>query len=78
MIEQYAHKTLREKELEFEQQIANCKDQLDQAVRETEDIQQELRTLREEKLESNETITTMRLDLERLQTELQNQGFIIL
>jgi len=77
IIELKAHKTLHQRETQFDQQIEEYQQKLEQANLEIQHLQSELEKLQEEKTNFNDTINTLTQDFETLKSELEDRGLII-
>jgi chromosome segregation ATPase len=77
MIERKAHKTLHQREGQFDQQITEYREKLEQANLTNQHLQSELEKLQEEKMNFKDTITSLTQNLETLKTELQDRGWIL-
>jgi multidrug resistance efflux pump len=84
-LERKADQALHQRGSEYEQQIKEYQDNLEQASRETENIRIELAEVQEEKASiekiSHDTIESLKQDFEKqneiLKTELQDRGLMI-
>ena len=69
---------MNEREAHYESQVKQSLTERDQAVRDVEDLRNELRQMQEEKTareeELNETVRALTAQIETLQTELNERG----
>ncbi|CAF2768032.1 unnamed protein product [Rotaria sp. Silwood2] len=70
--ERKAHKTVHQREAEFEQQIKDYQDKIEEAILGTDHIQNQLTELLEEKAKFDDTNKSLKQDIERLKIELQD------
>ncbi|CAF3513773.1 unnamed protein product [Rotaria socialis] len=71
--ERKAHKTVHQREAEFEQQITDYENRIEQANLETQRVQIELAKFQEEQSKLNHTNNSLKLDVDRLKIELQER-----
>ncbi len=77
IIELETQKTLHQHEAQFEQQITEYREKLEQADDTIQHLQSELEKLQAEKTNFKDTITSLTQNLETLKTELQDRGLIL-